>query len=239
MTTIPETLARVDHRPWTLPGGPWAFHMIWRDAVFLHWPVSPDVLRPHVPEGIDLDLFDGRAWVSIVAFTMARVRPRGLPPLRPVSHFHEVNVRTYTQVDERPGVYFLRIEAASRPACFIARKVSGLPYRHARMQRGTDRFTTGEERTGSHLDLGFTVGGSIADPTDRDLWLTERYAVHDRTDRGLVTFDVHHVPWPLHDVRIRALDFRYPGQDDLLRSAPAATHASPGVRVLTWDPQRA
>lgn len=235
MTSIPETLSHIDHRPWPLPERPWAFHMIWRDAVFLHWPIGPDLLRPHVPTGIDLDLFDGTAWVSVVAFTMVRVRPRGLPPLRPVSHFHEVNVRTYTRVNDRPGVFFLRIEAASRPACAIARTVSGLPYRHARMQRSAGRFITEDPRTGSHLDLNIELGGSIAEPSHHDLWLTERYAVHDRSDRGLVAFDVHHAPWPLRDVRIRDLDFRYPGQDDLLQGAPHAVHASPGVRVLTWD----
>lgn len=235
MTSIPQTLSQIDHRPWPLPDRPWAFHMIWRDAVFLHWPVEPALLRPHVPAGIQLDLFDGMAWVSLVAFTMTRVRPRGLPPFRPVSHFHEVNVRTYTRLNDRPGVYFLRIEAASQPACLIARTVSGLPYRHAHMQRGPGHFTTDAPRTRSHLDLAYAVGQATADPSARALWLTERYAVHDRSDRGLVTFDVHHVPWPLHDVRVRDLSFRYPGQDSLLEGPPASTHASPGVRVLTWD----
>ena len=51
----------------------------WWDLLFLHWPVSPDVLRPVVPPQLELDLFDGTAYVGLVPFTMTGVRPIGLP----------------------------------------------------------------------------------------------------------------------------------------------------------------
>ncbi len=53
----------------------------WRDLLFLHWAVDPDSLRRLIPPRLDLDLFDGAAYVGLVPFTMRGVRPIGLPPV--------------------------------------------------------------------------------------------------------------------------------------------------------------
>src|SRR4051794_30979860 len=44
----------------------------WDRAAFLHFEVDPGVLRQSVP--YPLDLYDGRAFVSLVTFTMRRLR---------------------------------------------------------------------------------------------------------------------------------------------------------------------
>ena len=78
----------------------------WGEVLFLHWAVEPSVLQPHVP--LELELFDGRAWLGVVAFEMTRNRLFGLPLPRVL----EVNVRTYV----KGGVYFLSLDASSTPA---------------------------------------------------------------------------------------------------------------------------
>ncbi|MCK5941840.1 MAG: DUF2071 domain-containing protein, partial [Planctomycetes bacterium] len=55
--------------------------MRWEDLLFLHWSVAPDLLRPHLPAGLELDTCDGRAWLGVVPFTMAATRFRWLPPV--------------------------------------------------------------------------------------------------------------------------------------------------------------
>src|SRR4051812_28039989 len=77
------------------PGGVAVMRQRWRELLFLHWEVDPGVIRPLVPRGLDLDLFEGRAYVGLVPFTMMGVRPVGLPSVRWLSNFHETNVRTY------------------------------------------------------------------------------------------------------------------------------------------------
>jgi hypothetical protein len=47
----------------------------WHDLLFLHWVVRPEHLRPLIPDALDLDLFEGRAYVGLVPFTMTGVRP--------------------------------------------------------------------------------------------------------------------------------------------------------------------
>src|SRR5579875_1339985 len=108
--------------------------MNWRELLFIHWPIRPEELRPLVPSQLELDLFEGVAYVGLVPFTMTGVRPVGLPPVRGLSRFHETNVRTYVHREGRdPGVWFFSLDAANPVAVSLARRLYHLPYYLARM----------------------------------------------------------------------------------------------------------
>ena len=93
-----------------------------------------EALRPLVPPSLELDTFEGQAYVGLVPFTMTGVRPVWAPAVPGLSDFHEVNVRTYVHKDGRdPGVWFLSLDASSRLAVLVARATYHLPYRFARM----------------------------------------------------------------------------------------------------------
>ena len=84
----------------------------WQRVVFLHYVISPEVLRPHVPEPFELELHEGRACVSLVALTMRRFRPcrpgsLAAWPLRPLARQCFLNVRTYVRWGEEAGALFL------------------------------------------------------------------------------------------------------------------------------------
>ena len=91
----------------------------WRDLLFVHWPIQPEELRPLVPSQLDIDLFEGTAYIGLVPFTMTGVRPVGVPPVRGFSSFHETNVRTYVHRNGLdPGVWFFSLDAANWPAVY-------------------------------------------------------------------------------------------------------------------------
>src|SRR6266478_4990920 len=76
------------------------FRADWRDVLFVHYSIDADVLAPHLP--FELDLFEGRAWLSLVAFTQARFRPAfggrlGEWLMRPVATHGFLNLRTYVR----------------------------------------------------------------------------------------------------------------------------------------------
>jgi uncharacterized protein YqjF (DUF2071 family) len=106
----------------------------WRDLLFVHWPIPCESLRPLIPAPLELDLFEGTAYVGLIPFTMTGVRPIGLPAVAGLSSFHETNVRTYVHVGGRdPGVWFFNLEAANSIAVRLARRLFHLPYHYARM----------------------------------------------------------------------------------------------------------
>src|ERR1700680_1748643 len=126
-------LKNVAHRPWPLPAGPWVMAQSWHDLLFMHWPVDAAVLRPLLPPQLQIDTFEGHAWLAVVPFRMTDVRLRGAPAVPWLSAFPELNVRTYVTCGGKPGVWFFSLDAGNWLAVAIARAWFHLPYFRARM----------------------------------------------------------------------------------------------------------
>ncbi len=105
----------------------------WSDAVFLHYVVKPEVLQPFVP--FPLDLHDGMAYVSLVAFTMKRMRPQrggkwSEALFKPIATHEFLNVRTYVTHNGEPGICFLAEWLPNKLSVKLGPPLFGLPYRH-------------------------------------------------------------------------------------------------------------
>jgi uncharacterized protein YqjF (DUF2071 family) len=109
--------------------------MTWRDGLFAHWPVEPATVAAALPEGITVATHDGDAYLGVVPFVMEDIRPRGVP--RGLS-FPELNLRTYVEGPNGPGVYFHSLDADDRLGVAVARGLFRLPYYRAETDvRGT------------------------------------------------------------------------------------------------------
>jgi uncharacterized protein len=205
--TPAEILRAVAHRPWPLPAGPWAMRQTWERLLFAHWPIAFEALRPLIPAGLELDRFNGQAWLGVVPFLMRDVRLRGLPPIPWLSAFPELNVRTYVSAGGKAGVYFLSLDAGNTLAVEIARHWFHLPYFGARFAI----THTGEEthyvsrriQTGAppaELESVYRPTGQVYAPApgSLDAFLTERYCLYTTDARGrLMRGEIHHHHWPL------------------------------------------
>ena len=181
--------------------------MRWLDLLFAHWPVDADALRAQLPAGLELDTFDGHAWLGIVPFRMEDVGPRGLPAPPVLGAFPELNVRTYVRHAGRSGVWFLSLDAASRLAVEGARAAFHLPYVHARMSVVEDdgtidyRSTRRDRRAPSAtFRATYRPTGPVerAEPGSFEAWSTERWRLFavDRAGR-IERTEIRHAPWPL------------------------------------------
>src|SRR3978361_939257 len=121
MTDISNILSTTSHRPFELPIGKWKYYQEWNNTLFLHWAIPFDILRKHVPEGLNIDSYNGKYYISLVAFTMQKIRPKYLPSVSFISDFHEINLRTYVDSGSKKGVYFLNIEAEKYLSVFVAK----------------------------------------------------------------------------------------------------------------------
>ena len=209
---IHEILKTCEHRIYPLPKGPWVMRQTWRDLLFAHWPIPPAAMRALVPQALELDTFEGQAWLGIVPFVMRDVHPRGLPSVPWLSHFPELNVRTYVTMREggveKPGVYFFSLDAANPVAVALARRFFLLPYFEAKMKswesrRGLIEYRSHRTHEGAaHADFraSYRPTGPVylSRPGSLDHWLTERYALYTVDGKGRPYIgEIHHVQWPL------------------------------------------
>ncbi len=219
------------------------------DLLFAHWPVSVEALRPLIPAKLEIETFDGTAWLGIVPFRMEDVAPRFLPAPPVVGHFPELNVRTYVRHRGRSGVWFLSLDAASRLAVEGARLGFHLPYMHARMSasrvNGWIEYRSERvDRRGAaaEFDARYRPVGPVAEsaPGTLDAWLTERRALFavDSRDRVFVG-PISHPRWPLQpaeaEIRVNTMAAAH---GIALPAVPPLLHFARRVDVKGWWPRR-
>lgn len=231
---IQEILNSTDHRPWKIPNENWKLYQEWNDTLFLHWQVDLSELQKFVPEELEIDLFEGKPWISIVAFSMEKIRPKNLPSFPPISNFAELNIRTYVKSNNKAGVYFLSIEGGKSLSCKIAEAISELPYRFSQIKRSDNLFECNNSEFNDELKIEFKVGKEITEKSDLDKWLTERYALFHDTKTSINEFEIHHMEWPIREITLDSLVFNYPRFKNLIKDGPHKIQYSKGVQVLTF-----
>jgi uncharacterized protein YqjF (DUF2071 family) len=178
----------------------------WQGLLFAHWPVSPSVLRPLVPAGLELDCFAGEAWVGVIPFRISHLAPRWAPRRLGLA-FPELNARTYVTAEGKPGVWFFSLDAGSILAVIGARVAYHLPYYWARMQMvngaGAIAYASQRRHPGSPpaaFEGRYWPTGPVYEsaPGSLEHWLTARFCLYtaDRAGR-LFRGEINHHPWPL------------------------------------------
>jgi uncharacterized protein YqjF (DUF2071 family) len=210
----------------------------WHRLSFVHWPIEPAVIQRSLPNALEVDTFEGAAWLGLIPFHLS-VRFRGMPSIPWASRCPETNLRTYVRgPDGRRGIWFYSLEAGRLVMVLSARAWYHLPYKWSRMRMDREGSTITYESTRRWPSTGTAVRlvlepGEAIDPaaiTPLERFLVCRWRLYSPTPEGIATTTVDHPPWPLRRALIRELE------QDL---APAAglpqpdgtplAHHSPGV----------
>jgi uncharacterized protein YqjF (DUF2071 family) len=218
----------------------------WLDVLFVHYRIAPEHLAPLVP--LELDLFDGDAYVSLVAFTQSRLRPTvggrlGEMLAWPLAHHEFLNVRTYVRRGDVRGIFFLAEWIPNRLAAFVGPRTYGLPYRLGELRY--DGMSREIEAAGRRLtieaktDMGGPPTLRVGDQLDD--FLLERYTAFTCRQQIIRRFDVQHLPWPRRRVDVKLIDtslLESRGGGWVDHAQFVCAHYSPGVRDVIIAPPR-
>lgn len=239
--------AEAHQRMRSRPGEP-LFIGDWLNVVMIHLEVAAGALQAVTP--FTLDLWERRAFVTLVAFTLRGMHPRfggrwGRWLFRPLATHRFLNVRTYVRQDGEAGIHFLAEWLDSRLAVQFGPRVFGLPYRLGRIEYQNEWQPGGlcgrvaDARSGAALvyraDLESGVPVLAAcDAGSLDEWLMERYTAFNCRRGRRLFFRVWHEPWPQVPVGVRLVDRRLlTAQWPLFGEAQVAgANYSPGVRAV-------
>ncbi len=221
--------------------------MQWRDLLFLHWEYPVAAIQATLPDGLHFDTFDGRAYLGVVPFFMRNVRPRFVPSVPRLSHFMELNLRTYVH-DEAgvPGVWFYSLDANQWLAVKIARRFFHLPYEHAvmessRTKAGAIRYRSLRVGASAPTIFEYAAGEVLpaAAPGSLEFFLVERYRLYASADGCLRRGAVFHPPYPLCRAEVSSWDENLLTLDGFPAPGRAPDHVlmSPGVDVSAFAPQ--
>lgn len=209
--TAAQRFADVTHRDDLPPGRPCLQYQTWRRLLFAHWPVPGAALRPHVPPELELQEFEGSAWLGAIPFRITGMRRRGLPAIPGLQSMNELNLRTYVTLRGVPGVWFFSLDATNPFAVAGARLWYALPYFSARMSLRpdgdeivVDHARTHRRAAAARFSARYAATGPVTPAVRGSLthFVTERYRLFARDRRGVIwKAEIHHRPWPLQPAR--------------------------------------
>jgi uncharacterized protein YqjF (DUF2071 family) len=217
-------------------------YQTWSWLSFLHWSYDPAVVQRLLPTSLEVQTFQGQAWVGVTPFLLEDLRTPVGPALPWFTSFPETNVRTYVVgPDGREGLWFFSLDAGRLEPVLVARSTYALPYMWSAMTVERDgpvvRYRSRRRWPGPTLaassvtlEVGDRLGPGELGPFDH--YLTARWQLYTTLGPLLARSTVEHEPWPLYQAVVRELD------TDLVTAAglpdPAGepvVHWSPGVRT--------
>lgn len=198
----------------------------WRHLVMLNYELAPAVLYPLVPDGTELDTWNGRACISVVGFLFQNTRVFGIPVPGHVN-FEEVNLRFYVRRHGpegwRRGVVFVKELVPRRAIAAVARMLynenyRALPMRHrvvGDVEPGNGdvdrplRIDYEWKRHGRWQGLHAATNSSLrsTDPGSEAEFITEHYWGYvTQRDGGTVEYQVSHPRWQIQPIDDASLD---------------------------------
>lgn len=186
----------------------------WKDLIMANYAVDPELMRPRVPAGTELDLQDGKCFVSLVGFMFLDTRVLGIPVPMHVN-FEEVNLRFYikreAEGETRRAVCFVKEIVPRWAIAAVARGLYGEPYECWSMDHERTERTVAYRwsKDGRNNSLSVEIDESIGVPPEgsHGEFIIEHYWGYTGRGNGRVDeYRVEHPKWELFSVKNERID---------------------------------
>ena len=187
----------------------------WYDLAYIHFRYSVEEVARILPDGLEVDVCDGSAWVGLIPFSMRGIGVPGLPAVPYFGSFAEINVRTYVRRNGVPGVWFCSLDINRLLPTIVARTTYTLPYcfgRASNRRVGDELYTMVERRwprgdRAANTNIRLRIGEPIVAPSSLEIFLSARWGLYTTTRGGSLRYaPISHEPWRLQRAEIVALD---------------------------------
>ena len=191
----------------------------WRKLVLLNYEVDPSILKEYVPFGTELDIWEGKCYMSLVGFMFLNTKVKGMKLPMHVN-FEEVNLRFYVKHktadgEVKRGVTFLK-EIVPKPIItFVANKVYKEHYQTCAMSHLWDVKD-------NEMDIGYKwyidnrenliVINSAKTPLEikansEEDFITEHYWGYTKVNDGKTSeYEVKHPSWKVYQINNAKID---------------------------------
>jgi len=186
----------------------------WRDLVVANYEVDPEVLRPYVPAGTELDTWNGKTVMSVVGLSFEDTRAMGVPAVGQ-QQFEQLNLRFYVKQGDKRGVVFIKEVVPQRLMAGLCRAVYNenyhrQPMAHRRPEAGQDGLVGYAWKAGdgwSRLEAERHGPAEAPQPGSLEEFVLEHYVgFTEQRDGQTLAYEVEHPPWRIYETRNPTLD---------------------------------
>lgn len=179
----------------------------WHNLLLFNYAVPPEILA-YLPPDTELDIRDGSAHLSLVAFQFLRTRVFGVQ-WPGFTNFTEINLRFYVKYKGERGVSFVKEYVPSILVAAIARWTYNEPYKSAAMEgfinESVDRISAEYRLVDGQHKMRFYAKGQKKPFMPESESLEHHFKEHElgvgRDRRGnVLTYRVHHPHWEIYPI---------------------------------------
>ncbi|MFA6916785.1 MAG: DUF2071 domain-containing protein [Parachlamydiales bacterium] len=225
----------------------------WKYLAMINYEIDPSILTPFIPQGTQIDLLNGKAYVSLVGFMFLDTFIRGFPiPFH--RDFEEVNLRFYVKKndDGRRGVVFIKEIVPRWGIAYIARrfyneKYVALPMKHLINKQTTHISVEYQwEFKGKWQKIALQCQGEphpLISGSEEEFMSEHYWGYSVQRDGGTLEYQVEHLPWriwnaELCDVAVDMESLYGPVFAPFLEEKPASSFLAEGSDVLVYKGER-
>jgi uncharacterized protein len=190
----------------------------WENLIMANYEIDPEILRPYLPRGVELDYFNGKTYVSLVGFLFRDTSIFGLPiPI--MGTFEEVNLRFYVIRKEgndiKRGVVFINETVPHK----IVAKVANKLYKEHYVAIPTKRDWKINETTKSinyqwkvnqrwnHIEVNASVSKQKMEKGSMEEFIFEHYYGYTKVNpEKSLEYKINHPSWDVHSVSEYKID---------------------------------
>ena len=208
----------------------------WSSLAFINFEIEPDALAPFTPPGTEIDLWNGRCYISVVGLRFLGTKLMGAPiPFH--RNFDEVNLRFYVRREHegqtRRGVVFVKEIVPRRAVAWVARNIynenyTALPMRHE-IRPSHLRYEWRVRDEWNSLTVEALGDWRVPEPASEAAFITDHYWGYVVQPNGsTLEYEVEHRSWRVTEAHTAELVC------DVER-----LYGEPFVRMLSQEPTSA
>lgn len=191
----------------------------WRKLVLANYIIDSDILKKYLPANVELDLWQGKCYVSFVGFMFLNTKVKGISfPFH--KNFEEVNLRFYVKHitssgELRRGVVFVKEIVPRHGITFIANSLFSEKYQTMKMKHS---WKENENELQVSYEWNFqnkwnslsVIAGnepSYFDAGSEAEFITEHYWGYTKVSDNVTSeYGVEHPKWKIYNVRDYSID---------------------------------
>ena len=183
----------------------------WENLVMANYEVGPVVLEPYLPNGVELDVYEGKAFVSLVGFMFKKTKLFGVP-IPFFGSFEEINLRFYVKRKDgnkiKKGVVFINETVPFKLVAFLANKLYkehyiSIPTKHA-IECDTTKKISYQWKMRDHWNsmvIDSETQKNKIEHTSIEEFIFERYFGFTKIDKNITQeYRIRHPKWQVNKI---------------------------------------
>lgn len=186
----------------------------WNNLVLINYEIDPKILEKYVPNGTELDFWNGKCYISCIGFMFENVRVLGIK-IPSYSDFEEVNLRFYVKRFEvgiwKRGAVFISEIVPKAAITLVANTLyhehyRTLPMRHEILEKENSKsfkYQWSIDSKWNTIEVETNKNAIDIEPNSEAEFITEHYFGYTKVnEKTTFEYEVRHPRWQQLEVII-------------------------------------